>query len=143
MSVDKFNPPELGPTLGAYSHVVTAGPARLVAISGQVGVDKSGELVGPGDCGEQTKQTFANVKTALATAGLGPESVLQTITYLVREEDIEPFFAARKQVFGEMYPDGQYPANTLLIVKRLVQPEFLVEVQALAVGDAARRATAT
>lgn len=138
MSVSRSNPPDLAHPLGAYSHVVSGSPTTLVAIAGQVGVDGQGQLVGPGDCGRQTAQTFANLTTALESAGLGPESVLQMITYLVRDEDIEAFFAAREQVFEQMYPGGQYPANTLLVVKRLVRPEFLVEVQALAVGGVDR-----
>jgi 2-iminobutanoate/2-iminopropanoate deaminase len=132
MSVVYSNPAELGTPLGAYSHVAT-GSGRLVAIAGQVASDGD-RLVGQGDCAEQVVQTFENVRRALAAEGLTPSDLLQLTTYLVSEDHISIFYEARAQVFGEMFSNGAYPPNTLLVVDRLVRPEFLVEMSALAVA---------
>lgn len=134
MAVSYTNPESLADPLGAYSHLATASGSKLVAVAGQVALDPGGKLVGEGDCGRQVEQVFANLGAALGDAGLGPGNILQMITYLVRPGDIEAFYATRKRVFAEMFPDGRYPPNTLLVVQRLVRAEFLVEIEALAAG---------
>jgi enamine deaminase RidA (YjgF/YER057c/UK114 family) len=45
---------------------------------------------------------------------------------------IEPFYAVRESLFATLYPAGEYPGNTLLVVSRLVRPEFLIEIEAIA-----------
>lgn len=133
MSVTYSNPGELPEPLGAYSHVAS-GAGRLVGIAGQVGADGDGNLVGVDDCAAQVVQTFENVRLALAAEGLRPEDLLQLTTYLVDTEHIPTFYDARAGVFAEMFPDGGYPPNTLLVIDRLVRPEILVEMSALAVA---------
>lgn len=126
------NPPELASPLGAYSHVARTSCSEVVAIAGQVAVDRHGTVVGENDCVRQTEQAFANVRIALESAGLTPGDVVEYTTYLVDENDIERFFAGRDKIFQSLYPDGKYPPNTLLVVKRLVRPELRVEIRALA-----------
>lgn len=133
MSVVYFNPRELPEPLGAYSHVAS-GSGRLVAVAGQVGADGDGNLVGADDCAAQVVQTFENVRLALAAEGLRPEHLLQLTTYLVDADHIGTFYEARAGVFAKMFPEGRYPPNTLLVIDRLVQPEILVEMSALAVA---------
>ena len=129
-----LNPDSVGDPLGPYSHVSTAGDLALVA--GQVGLDADGELVGS-DLASQARQAFANVRAILESQGAALRSVLKFTTYLVGAENIEPFYAVRAEIFPELYPDGEYPPNTLLVVERLVRPEFLVEIEAVAhIGDA-------
>jgi len=57
---------------------------------------------------------------------------VQFTTYLVHSQDIARFMAWRKREFPRLFPDGRYPPNTLLIVDRLVQEPFLIEVQTVA-----------
>ena len=123
------NPQALAPPLGAYSHVAVAGD--LVSIAGQVGADRDG-VVAKGTA-NQVLQAFENVRLALETEGLEPTDLLQLTTYLVNVDDIPVFYEARAEVFSEMFPEGAYPPNTLLVVSRLVKPELLVEMAALAV----------
>ena len=127
------NPDELPKPLGAYSHLAS-GRGRLVGIAGQVGADGEGNVVGVDDCAAQVVQTFENVRLALAAEGLRPQDLLQLTTYLVDADHISAFFEARARVFADMFPDGSYPPNTLLVIDRLVQPELLVEMSALAVA---------
>lgn len=126
----------LGPPLGMYSHGMTAGPGELVVVAGQVGM-AAGQVVGPGDVGKQTRQALANVEAVLRAAGSSMRDVVRLQTFLTNADDIEGFMAARREVFPAYFPDGVYPPNTLLIVSRLVNPELLVEIEAMAVKPAA------
>ena len=126
---------ELGPTLGMYSHGMVAPAGEIVVVAGQVGMD-GGRLVGPGDVVAQTRQTFANIDKVLRAAGCGMRDVVRFQTFLTYATDIEPFMRARRDVFPGYFPDGVYPPNTLLVVSRLVQPELLVEIEAMAVKPA-------
>jgi 2-iminobutanoate/2-iminopropanoate deaminase len=101
-----------------------------------VGMDGGGRLVGPGDVAAQTRQTFANIEKVLRAAGCGMRDVVRFQTILTYASDIDPFMRARREVFPGYFPDGVYPPNTLLVVSRLVQPELLVEIEAMAVKAA-------
>jgi 2-iminobutanoate/2-iminopropanoate deaminase len=130
----------LGPPLGLYSHGMTAGPGELVVVAGQVGM-AAGQVVGPGDVGKQTRQALANIEAVLRAAGSSMRDVVRLQTFLTNADDIEGFMAARRDAFPAYFPDGVYPPNTLLIVSRLVNPELLVEIEAMAVKPAPAAAT--
>lgn len=127
------NPPGLARPLGAYSHIARAQATELLFIAGQLAVNEAGELVGKGDFAAQMRQVFDNIGRALGGEGLGFANVTKFTTYLVHSQDIEGFMAVRKELFARIYPGGQYPPNTLLMVDRLVGEQFLIEVEAIAV----------
>jgi enamine deaminase RidA (YjgF/YER057c/UK114 family) len=111
------------PLIG-YSRVVVAGP--LVFVAGTTGT-VDGRVVGPGDAYAQTVQAFRNVETALASAGAGLGDVVQTqlfVTDITRWEEVG---RAHREVFG-----GVRPVTAMVGVSALIDPEMLVEVQALA-----------
>ena len=90
-------------------------------------------MLAPGDDFDaQCSGVFAQVGTALKSAGAGWGNVAQFTTYMVHSQDIPKFMAWRLREFPKLFPDGKYPPNTLLIVDRLVGEQFLVEVQAIA-----------
>jgi 2-iminobutanoate/2-iminopropanoate deaminase len=124
---------QLAPTLGLYSHGMRAPAGELVVVAGQVGMDATGRLVGPGDVAAQTTQTYENIRTVLAAAGCTMRDVVRFQTFLTHASDIDGFMRARREVFPQYYADGVYPPNTILVVSRLVQPELLVEIEAMAV----------
>ena len=126
----------LGPTLGMYSHGMVAPGGEIVVVAGQVGMDRSGRLAGPGDVGAQTRQTFENIRAVLEAAGATMGQVARFQTFLTHAADIEGFMQARREVFPRYFPDGVYPPNTILVVSRLVLPELLVEIEAMAVKPA-------
>jgi enamine deaminase RidA (YjgF/YER057c/UK114 family) len=126
----------LGPTLGMYSHGMVASGGEIVVVAGQVGMDRKGRLVGPGDVAAQTKQTFENIRAVLEAAGATMGQVARFQTFLTHAADIEGFMQARREVFPRYFPDRVYPPNTILVVSRLVQPELLVEIEAMAVKPA-------
>lgn len=129
--IEIFNPETIRPPAGTYSHVarVPAG-AGLVVIAGQVGVAPDGTL--DGDFDRQCERVFANLGAALEAAGAGWSSVIQTMTFLTRREDIPRLRAWREREFGRLFPDGRYPPSTLLVVSGLASEEMLIEAQAIA-----------
>ena len=118
--------------LGAYSVGMTANAGRLLYVAGQVGVDVNGELVGPGDAAAQTQQVLENIGHILAAAGAGFSNVVEFTTYVVGRSSVQGFIDGRNQVFPDIFPAGDYPPNTLLVVDGLVREEFLVEIKAVA-----------
>ncbi|HXG05271.1 MAG TPA: RidA family protein [Candidatus Binatia bacterium] len=128
-------PKALGAPLGMYSHGMVSPPGEIVVVAGQVGVAADGQ-VAVGDVVAQTKQALANVRAVVEAAGCTMRDVVRLQTFLTRTEDIPGFMKARSEVFPHYFPDGVYPPNTLLVVSRLVRPELLVEIEAMAVRGA-------
>ena len=126
----------LGPTFGMYSHGMVAAGGELVVVAGQVAADRAGRLVGPGDAAAQTRQAFENVRAVLEAAGSSMRQIVRFQTFLTHASDIDAFMKARQEVFPRYFPDGVYPPNTILVVSRLVLPELLVEIEAMAVKPA-------
>ena len=119
--------------LGLYSQAMRTRSSDLVFVAGQVAVDLDGNLVGEGDAGAQTRQVLENIGRVLTAAGASLSNVVEFTTYVVGRESIQPFIEARTGLFREMFPDGDYPPNTLLVVDGLVKEEFLIEIKAVAV----------
>lgn len=127
-----LNPDSLGKPLGQYSQITRVKATELLFIAGQLAADRDGNIVGGDDFDAQCVQVFANLGAALASQGAGWKNIVQFTTYLVHSQDIPKFMAYRLREFPRLFPDGAYPPNTLLMVDRLVQEPFLVEVQAIA-----------
>lgn len=127
-----LNPDRLGKPLGQYSHMTRVKATEFLFIAGMLAADRDGNVVGENDFDAQCTQVFANLSAALAAAGAGWGQVVQFTTYLVHSQDIARFMTWRLREFPRMFADGNYPPNTLLIVDRLVQEPFLVEVQTVA-----------
>ena len=125
-------PKGFGPPLGMYSHGMVARGGELVIVAGQVGMTADGRVAGE-DVASQTKQALDNVRAVVEAAGCTMGDVVRLQTFLTRSEDIAGFMRARGEVFPAYFPDGIYPPNTLLVVSRLVRPELLVEVEAMAI----------
>lgn len=117
----------------AFSQVVVATGKRTVYTAGQVSIDERGELVGGGDLAAQTTQAMRNVGLALEAAGAGYADVVKITTYVVnyRPEQRAVIGKARAPFFTA----GEPPASTLVGVAALALPEWLVEIEAVAVVD--------
>jgi enamine deaminase RidA (YjgF/YER057c/UK114 family) len=132
--------PEVAPTVGLYSHAYAA-PAgmQLVAVAGQLAVDHQGEsLVGSFE--EQMRAVVHSLDCVLSPFG-GLSAVVKFTTYLTNPDNIARFYAEREQLWPAYLGSAPYPPNTLLVVQRLVRPEFLIEIEALAVADPASLTT--
>lgn len=126
-----ITPRTFGKPLGMYSHGMLAAGGELLVVAGQVGTDREGRA--GDDVIAQTKQAFANVGAVLDAGGCRWRDVVRLQTFLTSADDIAGFMKARQEIFPRYFPDGAYPPNTLLIVSRLVRPEFRVEIEAMAV----------
>jgi len=114
-----------------YTHIVTiTGPAKMIFISGQVAIDKEGKLVGPGDLKTQIRQCSANLKAALEAAGATPADIVKTNTYIVNYKQSD--YSAMREARGELFPDGEPPASTLVGVTSLAVEGLMVEMEAIA-----------
>jgi enamine deaminase RidA (YjgF/YER057c/UK114 family) len=128
--VEHLNPEGLSKNPAFTNVVVVDGPVRTIYIGGQDAVDASGKIVGAGDIGAQSAQVFANIQTALEAAGAGLEHVIKWNILIVQGQPLEPGFAEFQRVWGER-PNP--PAITAAFVSALANPEFLVEIDAIAV----------
>jgi enamine deaminase RidA (YjgF/YER057c/UK114 family) len=122
----------LGAPLGQYRHMARVRAAEFLFIAGMLAADPAGSIVGEGDFAAQCARVFGNIEAALRAAGAGWANVVQFTTYLVHAQSIPLFMEFRRREFPRFFPDGRYPPNTLLIVDRLVDERFLVEVQTVA-----------
>ncbi len=111
-----------------YSHAVRAG--NTLYVSGQVPRDRAGQSVAVGDFEAQLRQVYANLRGVLEEAGGGVANIVKVTTLITRPEDFETWRRIRSEVFGE-----PFPASTLMVVAGLSHPEYLVEVEAIAVLD--------
>lgn len=100
---------------------------RLVYISGQVARDASGNLVGKGDIRAQARQVFQNLRQVLQAAGGDLKDLMKITTYITTLEHFPAVAEARSEVF-----QGELPASTLIVVKSLFHPDFLIEVEGVA-----------
>ncbi|MET9550753.1 RidA family protein [Streptomyces sp. NPDC006627] len=112
----------------AYTHVVM-GTGRLVAISGQLALDEDGDLVGEGDAAAQARQVFENLRRCLAAAGATFDDVVK-LTYFVTDMAHMPAVRAARDTFLD--PE-RLPAASAVQVASLVDPAFLMEIEAFAV----------
>ena len=113
-----------------YSQVVEVRGGRTLYISGQIAVDSSGNLVGSGDFNAQVKQVFANLKARLDEAGASFNDVVKLNFYLVDAANLQIVRDIRDTYVNREHP----PASTLVVVRQLVRPDLLVEVDAIAVA---------
>ncbi|MEU1784944.1 RidA family protein [Streptomyces sparsogenes] len=123
-----FVRPEGSSPVNGYSHAVSCA-GRVVAVSGQVPVDSEGRLVGEGDAEAQVRQVYANLATALQSAGSDLEHVVKLTVYLTDLQDL----AAFRRVRDEHQDPARPPACSLVQVVGLVHPAFRVEIDAWAV----------
>jgi len=119
--------------LGAYNHAMSARPGKLLFIAGQVSINEQGETVGPGDLAVQTHQVYHNLEQILSSAGATFADVVKFSTFIKKGENLENYMSARREISPRIYPNNEFPPNTLLVIERLVKEDFLIEVEATAV----------
>jgi enamine deaminase RidA (YjgF/YER057c/UK114 family) len=116
-----------------FSQVVVASGTRWIHTAGQVSIDERGTLVGAGDLAAQTAQAMRNVGLALAAAGATYGDIVKITTYVVN------YKPEHRTVIGQarapFFAGGTPPASTLVGVAALALPEWLVEIEAIAVVD--------
>lgn len=125
----KLHNPEQLLCAPSYSQAVEVAPgARTLYVAGQVGMDSKGAAAA--GVTEQTRLALANVRVVLKAAGMDFKNLVKTTVFMVNPDDYAEFAKTRAEVFGEVRP-----ASTLVFIKQLLKPEFLVEIEAVAVAE--------
>lgn len=118
--------PSVAPPGGDFSHAVV-GEGKTVLVSGQVGLTAAGALAGP-DVESQARQAFGNLEAVLAAVGCELGSLLKLTVFLTSRDDV----AALARVRAE-YLSAPFPASTVVVVAGLLDPDWKIEIEAMAV----------
>jgi reactive intermediate/imine deaminase len=113
---------------GPFSAGVKSG--RFVFVAGQVAVDEKGETVGVGDIGAQTRQVLTNIGKVLEAGGATFGDVVKVTVFVTDLSNLAALQAVRPDFFKE-----PYPASTLVKVAQLINPDWLVEIEAIAMVE--------
>ena len=119
------DPASIGAPAPSYSHGIEVPPnARLLYIAGQIGMiqGRTGKSIE-----EQTEMAWRNLTAVLQAAGMGITDLVKITTFLTRAENIAAYRTVR-----DRFQAGHRPASTLLVVSALANPDWLVEVEAVA-----------
>ncbi len=100
---------------------------RLIWVSGQIALDENGKLIGKGDIRTQTEQCTKNVETALKKLGGSLDDVVQVTVFVKEMRGLKTIHEVRLKYFKE-----PYPTSTLVEVKGFVNPDALIEINAVA-----------
>jgi enamine deaminase RidA (YjgF/YER057c/UK114 family) len=128
--VQHINPDVLSKNPAFTNVISVTGNVKTIYIGGQDAVDVSGTIVGKGNIKQQTEQVFSNLQAALKAGGAELENVIKWNIYIVQGQPIQPAFEVFQNVWGRR-PNP--PAITVMFVFGLANPEFLVEMDAIAV----------
>ncbi len=129
-SVQHLNPETLHHNPAFTQAVAVSGAVKTVYVGGQNAVNTSGEIVGQGDIAAQTEQVMQNMQAALAAGGASLEHVIKWNVYLVQGQPLQPGFEVFQRVWNRR-PNP--PAITSAFVAGLAHPDFLVEIDAIAI----------
>ena len=128
-TVQHLNPDTLASNPAFTQAVVVTGAPKTVYIGGQDAIDAAGALVGS-DLKAQTEQILHNIEAALAAAGAGLEHVVKWNVYVVTGQPLQPAFEVFQRVWGRR---ANPPTITMVYVAGLANPDFLAEMDAIAV----------
>ena len=131
-NIRRLNPDVVHPPAGGYSHIARVKASELLYLAGQVSVDPDGKFVGAGDIKAQVRQIYDNMGRVLETEGASYANVVQFTTYIVGRQNVDDFLEERTKIIQRLFPDGDYPPSTLLIIDGLYSDEALAEVTAVA-----------
>ncbi|HEY7220299.1 MAG TPA: RidA family protein [Candidatus Binatia bacterium] len=123
-----IQPKSLNDPRPRYSQGIQTSGGKLLFIAGQTASDKDGNVVGRSDIKAQTEQVFANLKAVLKAAGGTLDNLVMSTTYIVDREYREGYNEVRRQQYKKTPP-----TSTLVIVKGLAHPDYLIEIAGIAV----------
>ncbi len=130
MSVEYINPDGLNKNPAFSNVIVVSGHTKTVYIGGQDALDASGQIVGKGDLKAQVEQVLKNIEIALEAGGAKLEHIIKWNLYVVQGQSLREGYAAFQSI-GVKQPNP--PAISMAFVYGLANPDFLVEMDAVAV----------
>ena len=126
-SMQLISPNSMHKPMG-YSHLAKVNSDKIVFIAGQVALDPSGTLVGPGDFRAQTERVFENLKAAVEGAGGNFRNIMKLNVYVIDRGQLREYREVRDRYIDVTNP----PVSTAVQVAGLFRPEFLIEIEAVA-----------
>ena len=129
-SVQHLSPATLAKNPAFSQAVSVTGSAKTIYVGGQDAVDASGQIIGKGDITAQAEQVFKNLQAALEAGGAGLEHVVKWNILIVQGQSLQAGFEVFQRVWGRR-PNP--PAITVMFVAGLAHPDFLLEMDAIAV----------
>jgi enamine deaminase RidA (YjgF/YER057c/UK114 family) len=130
VEIDYINPHNMARPRG-YSHAISVtGSHRTIYVGGQNAIDEKGDLIGKNDFKKQTEQVLTNIKKVLEKTDAKMENVVKFNIYLVQGQNPQDGFEVFQKIWGE---NQNYPTITVLFVAGLGNPDWLVEIDAVAI----------
>jgi enamine deaminase RidA (YjgF/YER057c/UK114 family) len=129
MPTQEYKNPDTMSQPAGYTHVVKVDKTAYIA--GQVSVDADGTVVGKGDPEAQVRQIWRNLGAAVQSVGGTLQNIVKTTTYITSTD----YMGAVRKVRDEVHQGSNPPTSTLLVVSALANPDFMVEIEAIAVVD--------
>lgn len=130
MKRTQLNPDSLHTPFSTYAHGVRVDtPGAVVFCAGQVAGDRDGNIVGKGDFWVQGHQVMANLRDVLEEGGATFSDIVKATIYVVGAEHAQN----GRDLCGQYFDKQNPPGNTLIVCQALADPDFLVEVEAIAV----------
>jgi len=126
MSRETVKAPDCAPTPPFFSQAVKVG--SMVFVSGQLSRDAEGNVIGKGDMAAQTRQVILNIERVLRAAGAELRHVVKLTAFMTDMARAPEAWAVREEFFA-----AHPPASTGVEVNRLTHPDFLIEIEAIAV----------
>ncbi len=128
--VQHINPETLNRNQAFTNVIVVSGSMKTIYVGGQDSVDASGTIIGKGDIQAQTAQVLKNIQSALAAVGADLHHLIKWNMFVVQGQDLSAGFAEFQKVWGNL-PNP--PAISFAFVAGLANPDFLIEIDAIAV----------
>ena len=127
--IEHINPKELSKNPAFSQIVTTQGNGKTIYIGGQDAVNVKGEIIGKGDLAAQTEQVMKNLQTALLASGATFDNLVKLSIYMVNGQNIKSGFEVSQKYFSKL---KNPPVISVLIVSGLANPDFMVEIDAIA-----------
>ena len=133
LSLTSIHPEGYTPVPGrtTSSGVVVTGARSLTFLAGQVANEPGGNFVGRDDLDAQLRQIYRNIASLAIAAGTDMSGVVSLRAYLVAGADLDQYRATKAELSRLYWPAGRYPTNTMLVVARLAEDEYLAEIEAV------------
>lgn len=116
-----------------FSQAIRAQSGELLFIAGQPSIDVDSNTVGIGDMVAQTRQVYKNIGNILESVGATFSNVVELTTFVVGRENLPAHLEVISELYSDLFPDGDYPTDTVALVDGLYREDFLLEVKAVAV----------
>jgi enamine deaminase RidA (YjgF/YER057c/UK114 family) len=116
-----------------FSQAVKVQAGELLFIAGQPSIDVDSNTVGIGDMAAQTRQVYKNIGIILESVGADFNNVVQLTTFVVGRENLPAHLEVISELYRDLFPDGDFPTDTVALVDGLYREDFLLEVKAVAV----------